>query len=39
MPGKENVIAKALSWQLDVAAAIMEDESQGIALLQRIREA
>ena len=39
VPGKENVVADALSRRPDMAAAVVEDEAQGTALLQRIRQA
>ena len=39
VPGKENVIADALSRRPDMAAAVMEDEMQGTALLQWIHQA
>ena len=39
VPGKENVIADALSRRPVMAAAVVEDEAQGTALLQRICQA
>ena len=38
MPGKENV-ADALSRLPDMAAVVVEDETQGIAFLQHIHQA
>ena len=39
VPGKENIIADALSLRPDVAATVMEDETQGTAFLQQICQA
>ena len=39
VPGKENVVADALSQRPDMAAVVVEDEVQGTALLQQICQA